>query len=155
MNNILLCELKLPPPKEKIPSTLGSKKVVQPSSKEMTFEPNSRAIALASTKRSVSWGSEKVLLPTAVIYVKGSLGKLKLRCVFDPVSENSFLTLHAAERLGLDKIKTVFTVQGWNNSLAKINYLARASVSNSVGTFNLNVNIILTTEIIKCIHQKE
>ncbi|GFT57616.1 uncharacterized protein TNCV_4635411, partial [Trichonephila clavipes] len=53
------------------------------------------------------------------------------------------------ERLGLDKIKTDFTVQGLNSSSAKINYLARASVSNSDRTFNLNVNRFLTTEIIK------
>ncbi|GFW00069.1 hypothetical protein TNCV_3568591 [Trichonephila clavipes] len=48
---------------------------------------------------------------TAVIYVNGHQGRLKLRCVLDSVSESSFLTLHAAERLGLDKIKTDFTVQ--------------------------------------------
>ncbi|GFU98954.1 uncharacterized protein TNCV_3381991 [Trichonephila clavipes] len=107
MRNVLLCETKLASPKEKIVSTLGSEKVLLPSSEELTFEPNSRAIALASRKRGVSWGSEKGLLPTAVIYVNGSLGKLKLRCVFDSVSESSFLTLHAAERLGLDKIKLI------------------------------------------------
>ncbi|GFT16559.1 DUF1758 domain-containing protein [Trichonephila clavipes] len=71
------------------------------------------------------------------------------RCVLDSASESSFLTLHAAERLGLDKIKTDFTVQGLNSSSAKINYLTRASVSNSDQTFNLNVNMFLTTEIIK------
>ncbi|GFS31465.1 hypothetical protein TNIN_479801 [Trichonephila inaurata madagascariensis] len=112
MHNVLLCETETSLPKEKIVSTLGSEKVRQPSSEELTFEPNSRAIALASTKRSVAWGLEKRLLPTAVIYVNGHQGRLKLRCVFDSASETSFLTLHAAERLGLDKIKTDFTVQG-------------------------------------------
>ncbi|GFT94615.1 hypothetical protein TNCV_1990491 [Trichonephila clavipes] len=68
---VLLCETKLAPPKEKIVSTLGSEKVHQPSSEELTFEPHTRAIALASTKRCVSSGSEKGLLPTAVIYVNG------------------------------------------------------------------------------------
>ncbi|GFY62731.1 integrase catalytic domain-containing protein [Trichonephila inaurata madagascariensis] len=149
MHNVLLCETKTPFIKEKIVSTLGSEKVLQPSNEKLTFEPNSRAIALASTQRSVAWGSEKGLHPTAVIYVNGHQGRLNLRCVFDSGSESSFLTLHAAERLGLDKIKTEFTVQGLNNSSAKINYLARASVSNSDGTFNLNVNMFLTTEIIK------
>ncbi|GFY78102.1 uncharacterized protein TNIN_10001 [Trichonephila inaurata madagascariensis] len=101
MHNVLLCETKIPLPKEKIVSTLGSEKVLQPSSEDLTSEPNPHAIALASTKRGVAWGSEKGLLPTAVIYVNGHQGRLKLRCVFDSASESSFLTLHAAERLGL------------------------------------------------------
>ncbi|GFX65257.1 integrase catalytic domain-containing protein [Trichonephila clavipes] len=132
----------------KIDSTLGREKVIQTSSEELTFEPIPLSVTLAS-KRGISWGSEKGLLPTAVIYVNGHQGRLKLRCVLDSASKSSFLTLHAAERLGLDKIKTDFTVQGLNSSSAKINYLARASVSNSNQTFNLNVNMFLTTEIIK------
>ncbi|PRD30639.1 UNVERIFIED_CONTAM: hypothetical protein NCL1_25810 [Trichonephila clavipes] len=119
--------------------------VLQYSSEELTFEPDTRAITLAATKRGVSWGSEKGLLPTAMIYIHGPRGKLKLRCVFDSASENSFLTLHAAERLGLNKINTNSTIQGLNNSLVKINYLAKAFVSNSDGAFNLNVNMFLTT----------
>ncbi|GFX09098.1 uncharacterized protein TNCV_4166771 [Trichonephila clavipes] len=83
--------------------------VLQPSSEELTFEPIPRSVALAS-KRGISWGSEKGLLPTAVIYVNGHQGRLKFRYVLDLASE-SFLTLHAAERLGLDKIKTDCTVQ--------------------------------------------
>ncbi|GFV95627.1 hypothetical protein TNCV_4576281 [Trichonephila clavipes] len=47
----------------------------------------------------------------AVIYVNGHQGRLKLRCVLDLALESSFLMLHAAERLGLDKIKTDLTVQ--------------------------------------------
>ncbi|GFX68148.1 uncharacterized protein TNCV_4439711 [Trichonephila clavipes] len=133
---------------EKIVSTLGSENVLQPSSEELTVEPISHSVALAS-KRGISWGSEKGLLPTAVIYVKEHQGRLKLRCVLDSASESSFVTSHATERLGLDKIKTDFTVQGLNSSSAKINYLAWASVSNSDRTFNLNVNMFLTTEIIK------
>ncbi|GFU88978.1 uncharacterized protein TNCV_61661 [Trichonephila clavipes] len=97
--------MKLPPPKEKIVSTLGSEKVLQPSLEELTFEPNTRARVLASTKRGVSWGSEKRILPTAVVFVNEPFRKLKLRCVFDCASESSFLTLHAAECLGLNKIK--------------------------------------------------
>ncbi|GFU47167.1 hypothetical protein TNCV_61501 [Trichonephila clavipes] len=54
LHNVLLCETKLAPPKEKIVSTLASEKVIQPSWEELTFEPNSRAIALASKKRGVS-----------------------------------------------------------------------------------------------------
>ncbi|GFV24421.1 uncharacterized protein TNCV_5024461 [Trichonephila clavipes] len=95
---------------EKINSTLGRERVLQPSSEELTFEPLPCSIALAS-KRGISWASGKGLLPTAVIYVNGHHGRLKLRCVLDSASESSFLTLHAAERLGLDKIKTDFTVQ--------------------------------------------
>ncbi|GFW47234.1 hypothetical protein TNCV_56871 [Trichonephila clavipes] len=79
MHNALLCETNLAPPKQKIVSILGSEKVLQLSSEELTFEPNSHAIALASTKRGVSWGSEKGLLPIAVIYVNGHQGRLKLR----------------------------------------------------------------------------
>ncbi|GFX56335.1 uncharacterized protein TNCV_2242671 [Trichonephila clavipes] len=135
-------------PMEKIDSTLGSERVLQPSSEELTFEPIPCSVALAY-KRGISWGSEKGLLPTAAIYVNGHQGRLKLGCVLDSASESSFLTLHAAERLGLDKIKTDFTVQGLNSTSAKINYLARESVSNSDQTFNLNVNMFLTTEIIK------
>ncbi|GFV81239.1 uncharacterized protein TNCV_4772671 [Trichonephila clavipes] len=110
MHNALLCETKLSPPKEKIFSTLGSEKVLQPSLEELTFEPHTHAIALASTKRGVSWRLEKGLLPTAVVFINGPLGKLKLKCVFDSASESSFLTLHAAERLGLDRIKADLTV---------------------------------------------
>ncbi|GFS57930.1 hypothetical protein TNIN_373891 [Trichonephila inaurata madagascariensis] len=77
MHNALLCETKTLP-KEKIVSTLGSKKVLQSSLEEVTIEPNTRAVALASTKRSVAWGSEKGLLPTNVIYVNGHQGRLKL-----------------------------------------------------------------------------
>ncbi|GFY02597.1 integrase catalytic domain-containing protein [Trichonephila clavipes] len=95
---------------EKIVSTLGSEKVLQPSSEELTVEPLPRAVALAS-KSVISWGSERGLLPTAVIYVNGHQGRLKLRCALDSASESSFLTLHATERLGLEKIKTDFTVQ--------------------------------------------
>ncbi|GFY72098.1 hypothetical protein TNIN_87661 [Trichonephila inaurata madagascariensis] len=82
MHNVLLSEMKIPFPKEKIVSTLGSEKVLQPSLEELTVEPHIRAIALTSTKRGVSWGSEKGILPTAVIYVNGHQGRLKLRCVF-------------------------------------------------------------------------
>ncbi|GFW41750.1 uncharacterized protein TNCV_4980011 [Trichonephila clavipes] len=103
-------ELEISFPMEKIVSSLGSEKVIQPSWEELTFEPIPDSVALAS-KRGISWGSEKGLLPTAVIYVNGHQGRLKLRCVLDTASESSFLTLHAAERLGLDKIKTDFTVQ--------------------------------------------
>ncbi|GFQ67534.1 uncharacterized protein TNCT_383941 [Trichonephila clavata] len=94
-------------------------------------------------------GSEKGMLPSAMIFVYGPLGKLKVRCVFDSASENSFLTLRVAEYVGLNKIKTNSTVQGLNNSLAKINYMAKASVSNLDETFNLDVNVFLTPEIIK------
>ncbi|GFY52202.1 hypothetical protein TNIN_238141 [Trichonephila inaurata madagascariensis] len=78
--------------KEKIVSTLGSEKVLQPSSQELTFEPNEKRCFM---------GSVKELLPraTAVVFVNGPLGKLKLRCIFDSAFESSFLTLHAAERL--------------------------------------------------------
>ncbi|GFT75666.1 uncharacterized protein TNCV_1423021 [Trichonephila clavipes] len=100
---------------EKIVSTLGSEMVLQSSSEELTVEPLPRAVASAS-KRVISWGSEIGLLPTGVIYVNGHQGRLKLRCVLDSASECSFLTLHAAERLGLDKIKTDFTVKGLNSS---------------------------------------
>ncbi|GFY00072.1 uncharacterized protein TNCV_1341701 [Trichonephila clavipes] len=44
---------------EKIVPTLGSEKVFQLSSEELTFEPNSHAIALSSTKKGVSWGVGK------------------------------------------------------------------------------------------------
>ncbi|GFY39097.1 hypothetical protein TNIN_107531 [Trichonephila inaurata madagascariensis] len=57
-------------------------KLKGPSSEELTFEPHTRAVALASTTRSVAWGSEKGLLPTAVIHVNGHHGRLK-RCVFE------------------------------------------------------------------------
>ncbi|GFY56303.1 DUF1758 domain-containing protein [Trichonephila inaurata madagascariensis] len=80
MHNVLLCETKTPFIKENIISTLGSEKVLQPSSEKLTFEPHTSAVALASTKRSAAWGSEKGLLPTAVIYVDGHQGRLKLRC---------------------------------------------------------------------------
>ncbi|GFY06134.1 hypothetical protein TNCV_3108131 [Trichonephila clavipes] len=118
MHNVLLCERKLSAPKEKIVSPGGSEKVLQPSSKEMTFEPNTRGIILASTKRGVSWGSEKRLLPKAIIYVNGLLGRLRLRCIFDSSSENSFLTLRAAERL--NKIKTYFTIQDHMEEITNI-----------------------------------
>ncbi|GFW06339.1 integrase catalytic domain-containing protein [Trichonephila clavipes] len=95
---------------EKTVSTLGSEKVIQPSSEELTVEPIPHSVALAS-KRGISWGLEKGLLPMAVIYVNGHQGRQKLRCVLDSASESSFLTLYAAERLGLDKIKTDFTFQ--------------------------------------------
>ncbi|GFX09212.1 uncharacterized protein TNCV_1067981 [Trichonephila clavipes] len=121
-------ELEISLPMGKINSALGSEKVLQPSSEELTVEPQTHAVALASTKRDISWGSEKGLLPTTVIYINGHQRRLKLRCVFDSASESSFLTLHAAERLGLDNIKTDFTVQDINSSSAKINYLARAFV---------------------------
>ncbi|GFY55468.1 integrase catalytic domain-containing protein [Trichonephila inaurata madagascariensis] len=88
MHTVLLSETKIPFIKEKIVSTLGSEKVLQPSSEKLTFESHTRAVALASTKRSVAWGSEKGLLLTAVIYVNGHQGRLKLRCVFDSGLEN-------------------------------------------------------------------
>ncbi|GFY22756.1 DUF5641 domain-containing protein [Trichonephila clavipes] len=51
--------MKLAPQKEKIVSTLGREKVLESSSEELTFEPHIHTIALASTKRCVSWGSER------------------------------------------------------------------------------------------------
>ncbi|GFS78357.1 uncharacterized protein TNCV_4766391 [Trichonephila clavipes] len=59
MRNVLLCETKIPFPRERIVPTLGSEKVLQPSLEELTFEPNSHAIALDSTKRSVSWDRKR------------------------------------------------------------------------------------------------
>ncbi|PRD24610.1 UNVERIFIED_CONTAM: hypothetical protein NCL1_43247 [Trichonephila clavipes] len=53
MRNVLLCETKIPFPRERIVPTLGSEKVLQPSLEELTFEPNSHAIALDSTKRDL------------------------------------------------------------------------------------------------------
>ncbi|GFX05543.1 hypothetical protein TNCV_3434471 [Trichonephila clavipes] len=70
---------------EKIVSTLGIEKVLQPSSEELTVEPIPRSVALAS-KRGISWGLEKGLLPTTVIYVNGHQGRLKLRCAFGAIT---------------------------------------------------------------------
>ncbi|GFQ84210.1 DUF1758 domain-containing protein [Trichonephila clavata] len=55
-----------------------------------------------------------IVCPSAVIFVYGPLGKLKVRCVFDSASENSFLTLRVDEYVGLNKIKTNSTVQDGN-----------------------------------------
>ncbi|GFW88952.1 DUF1758 domain-containing protein [Trichonephila clavipes] len=49
-HNILLCETKISFPMEKIDSTPGNEKVLQPSSEELTFEPIPRSVALASKR---------------------------------------------------------------------------------------------------------
>ncbi|CAL1273554.1 unnamed protein product [Larinioides sclopetarius] len=136
MHNILLCDDRFINPTTSINSG---------SECEVNVEPSTHRVSLTSRSNSIRKG----LLNTAFIYVKGPKGKMKVRCVLDSASENSFLTLKGAEMLGLNKIKTNSTVQGLNNSISKINYLVKASVSNFDDTFHLDVDFFLTTEIIK------
>ncbi|GFU21844.1 integrase catalytic domain-containing protein [Trichonephila clavipes] len=56
-HNILVCETKISFPMEKIVSTLGNEKVLQPSSEELTVEPSPRSVALAF-KEKIPEGSE-------------------------------------------------------------------------------------------------
>ncbi|GFY22760.1 hypothetical protein TNCV_2180211 [Trichonephila clavipes] len=52
--------MKLAPKRRKLFPPWEEKKVLESSSEELTFEPHIHTIALASTKRCVSWGSEEV-----------------------------------------------------------------------------------------------
>ncbi|GFY46642.1 integrase catalytic domain-containing protein [Trichonephila inaurata madagascariensis] len=69
---------------EKIVSTLGSEKVLPPSSEELTFEPHTRAIALASTKRGVHGGRERdLVIPEGIVLADDGFNQpSEILCLF-------------------------------------------------------------------------
>ncbi|GFY20371.1 integrase catalytic domain-containing protein [Trichonephila clavipes] len=72
MHNILLYETKIPLLTEKIVSTLGSGKVLQPSSEVLTFEPNSHAIQDLVIPQGIVLAEEGFNQPFEITYLIGN-----------------------------------------------------------------------------------